>query len=609
MRLAAVLSLALCSTQAWALDVAVDVQRDRRAISPLIYGVVLGTPEQARRMGVTLRRHGGNALSRYNYLATTTNEGGDGSFFKNLVLTPPSGRSNSADGFVDQSKDAGTESVIELPMIGWVSKANSLQSAPYDCSFSVARYGPQRSTDPLDPDCGDGFLVDGGFVQLNDPLDTSITADVGFARGWVQHLVATHGSADGGGVRYYNLGNQPALWWSTHHDVHPAPASYAELKEKLEQYGSMVKSVDPGAKTLGPSEWGWLAYHDTATQERSTYGLDFVAFYLRQARAWEVATGQRILDYFDLHIYPQAFVGQFNGTDPATNAVRLRSTRVLWDPSYTVESWEVCCYSPQQQILPRMRAWAADSYPGIPLSVGSYHWGALHHINGALTQVELLGLFGREGVSLAAVDPPPPDGAIGEDAFKLFRDYDGAGRKFGSTSIRARSADVSQLGAFAAYTQGTVTVVLVNKDPVGSAVASLTFAGTSNTGPWRAFAFSGTSRLAPSGSGAADGGAVVRVLPPYSAELLEFIPLSGIPAQELFDAPDAGEDGGAPDAGPADAGEDGGGVGGGGGSGGGGGGAPPKTFCGCGAGGPLVPLVGLALLVAALRRSRRRPTA
>ena len=28
-----------------------------------------------------------------------------------------------------------------------------------------------------------------------------------------------------------------------------------------------------------------------------------------------------------------------NGNDPATNALRLRSTRALWDPSYVDESW------------------------------------------------------------------------------------------------------------------------------------------------------------------------------------------------------------------------------------------------------------------------------
>ena len=41
-----------------------------------------------------------------------------------------------------------------------------------------------------------------------------------------------------------------------------------------------------------------------------------------------------------MHFYPQATGVAFgNGNDPATNALRLRSTRALWDPSYVDESW------------------------------------------------------------------------------------------------------------------------------------------------------------------------------------------------------------------------------------------------------------------------------
>ena len=545
----------LCCTLALpaaAAEVTVDVQRDRRAIAPEVYGVVLGSAEQARRMGVTVRRQGGNQFSRYNFLTSTSNEGGDGKFFKNLLLPFDAGAgfANSADQFVAESRDAGADALIDLPLIGYVARGGAPTTAPYVCGFSVAKYGAQYAVDPLDPNCGDGKLTaDGGFISGTDPLDTSIPVDVNFARSWVDDLVQKHGGASSGGVRYYTLGTQPALWWTTHADVHPAPNTYAEMKTKLEQYGASVKSADPGALTLGPAEWGWLGYYDSAAGERNPYGKDFVVFYLLQASAYEVINGVRILDYFDLHVFPQSPGVTAGLTDPATNALRLRSTRILWDPTYTVESWETCCYSSQQMILWRMRDWVANFYPGTKLAVGAYNWGALDHISGALAQVEVLGLFGREGVELAALETVPPDGAIGEDAFKLFRNYDGTGAQFGATSIRARSSDVNTLSAFAAYRGGTVTLVLVNKDPNFSATADITFAGTNNAGPWRAFAFSSTSRLTLLDAGAIDGGVLTRTLAPYSAELLEFIPTSGIPDAGIIDPPDGGPGDGGADAG------------------------------------------------------------
>src|SRR5438132_912593 len=68
-----------------AASVSVDVAAERHPISPLIYGAS-GTNVQLQRMGATLRRFGGNRVSRYNYLTRTTNLGGDGLFFRNAAV-------------------------------------------------------------------------------------------------------------------------------------------------------------------------------------------------------------------------------------------------------------------------------------------------------------------------------------------------------------------------------------------------------------------------------------------------------------------------------------------------------------------------------------------
>ncbi len=559
------LLLLLASLSSRAADITIDVFSGRHPISNGIYGVTASNEAQLKRMGATLRRMGGNAWSRYNHTNSTTNEGGDGLFYRNRVLKDGGASDYSAD-FVAGALDAGMWSLLEVPMLGYVAKNGSSTGAPYTCGYKVSVYGPQEAVDPLDADCGNGVLPDGGRITGNSPLDTSVRIDAGFVDSWVQQLVSTFGTAADGGVRFYNLGNQPALWSETHRDVHPAPSTYSEIASLMSSYGKVVKQRDPWAKTLGPAEWGWLNYFDSAALERGTLMVDFVPYYLLQAKLYEQLNNVRILDYLDLHVFPQAMspdTGRVTAgdTSAATNALRLRSTSILWDPSYVAESWETCCYDATLRIIPRMKEWVAENYPGTGLAISEYYWGAPNHITGALAQADVLGILGREGVDLAALGAAPPDDALLEDAFKLFRNFDGTGARFGDVSVAANSSDVTKVASFAAFNaQGKLTVVLINKDSAVPQTANLNFANVMGSGTWRAFSFGAAplGRLAASGSGSVTGGMLTRVMAPYSAEIIEFSPVGGIP--ELppdAGVPDAGMDAGfdgGVDAGMADAG-------------------------------------------------------
>ena len=527
----------MCGSAAFAANVTVDARYNRSPISPDIYGLVLGEDAQVSRMGVTVRRHGGNTMSRYNWKTSTTNTGGDGKFFQSITL-PQGTSTNSADNFVSVNKAANARSMIEVPTIGYVTQPVSPTSR---CSFNVTKYGPQQRVSPVDPECGNGVKPDGSMMIGNDPLDTSMPVTEAWTAEWVAHLVATFGTAANGGVRFYNLGNQPALWHQTHRDIHFERATYAEVKAVLEKHGKAVKDADPTALTLGPAAWGWLEYFDSAAFERADAGVDFVPFYLQQAKAYEVANNRRILDYLDIHVYPQAEgVAVDAGTAPMTNEMRLRSTRILWDPSYTVESWEACCYGGVINAIPRMKEWVAKNYPGTKLAISGYGWGVLDTPSGALAQVDVLGILGREGVDLATLEDAPAVNGLGEDAFKLYRNYDGAGSKFGDTSIRARSSD-ELLASFSSFSGNKVTTVLVNKNPSSPTAATLTFTGMGQTGPYRAFRFGAAARLTPAGVGAVDNGALTLTLPPYSATLVEFVPVGGVGNAEI--EPDAGTPG------------------------------------------------------------------
>ena len=279
---------------------------------------------------------------------------------------------------------------------------------PLTVASRFPKYGPQEATDPWDPDCGNGNHPDGSPITGNDPKDTSIAIGPAFVKGWVNHLTGKYGTASEGGVSYYNLDNEPTIWDGTHRDVHPNPVGYDEMKNRTYVYAAALKAADPSAKTLGPVFDGWCRYLysgidgcQIGADYQSHGNLPLVAWYLKQMKAYETAHGVRILDYFDLHYYPSANgVSLSPAGDSNTQALRLRSTRSLWDPTYIDESWisDTQAGGVAVKLVPRMKAWVKANYPGTKLAVTEYNWGAPEHINGALAQADVLGIFGREGL-------------------------------------------------------------------------------------------------------------------------------------------------------------------------------------------------------------------
>ncbi len=454
----------------------VDTTTGRKAIDPHIYGINFADEALAEELRLPVRRWGGNATTRYNYKLDAYNAGANWYFenlyYENGTADLPNG--SEADKFVEQNRRTGTDTVLTVPMSGWTTAARNAA-----CGFSIATYGPQKANDAQwRPDCGNGVKTDGTNVTGNDPAETSVPAGPEFTKGWVQYLNRTYGAADDGGVRFYNLDNEPDLWWSTHRDVHPEGTGYDEMRERTYATAAAIKDADPGAKTLGPVGWGFnsLVYSglDQKTcnekggdcwsnpPDRAAHGgQTFAPWYLQQMKAYEQTHDRRILDYFDEHIYPQQ-TGVFGGNvDAATQALRLRSTRQLWDPTYVDESW----INQPVQFIPRMRSLVDENYPGTKLAITEYNWGALDHINGALAQADVLGIFGREGLDLATLWDPPTSTEPGAFAFRMFRNYDGNGGSFGDTSVHAASADQDKLAVYAAQRSGdkALTVIVVNK--------------------------------------------------------------------------------------------------------------------------------------------------
>jgi hypothetical protein len=497
----------------------VDAAAPTHPINPLIYGMNswrLTDPDNesakvAKEVRLPLNRWGGDADSRYNYKLDVTNDGDDWFFEVSRGSNPKSPDESKFNAQVIEDRASGAKTMGTVPVLGWIAKSRAPGSG-----FSVAKYGPQQKTDPYWHDYGNGIKKDGTPVTGNDPADTSMPVDESWTSDWVKYLVNKFGNAASGGVAIYALDNEPTWWDKTHRDVHPLPFTYDEVTENGLKVAKAIKAADPTAEVSGPVIDFWLTYFYSGKDyewlrghwlnaaknppaDRMAHGnVPLIEYYLRAFKAAQDADPQhtRFLDYLDLHTYFAASDAMLKpaGTSVQQKAV-LDSTRVFWDATYAtprLQDPDNLMKPIAPQMIPRMKKWVADDYPGTKTAITEYNWGGPEHISGAVAQADILGIFGREGLDLGAVWGPPDLNSPLMFAFKIFRNYDDAGGDFGNTSLTATSADQGKLSVYAARRTAdrTVTVVVINKT-FGDLHSDLTLDQLKARGPAKVYRYSG----------------------------------------------------------------------------------------------------------------------
>lgn len=464
-----------CVSSASSISIAVDTEAQSRPISPYIYGISVsgGAKAYFEEMGVSVVRWGGNARSRFNWEINASNSGADW-YYSNA----PKGDDvpgSAALEFYKNNRNAGAESLLTVPMVGWVASdqniSNGSEGVPdaespsqlngYDPALNRERtsfvsYARKNKTFQFPPD-----LTDGTVYQDE----------------WLYHLTQTLGTAEQGGIRFIELGNEPMLWWDTHRDVRPAPLGYDEYLDTFLEYASAVKDVDPSTEIIGPSVWGWSAYFYSALDfgedryrtalDRQNHGeISFLPWFLSKVREHDAITGRRSLDYLDVHYYPEGVAFSSDDSDSAFQR-RLRSTRSLWDQDYKDDSWIAGTKEgPIVRLIPRLRDWIDEFYPGTNISISEWNWGGGDNISGALATADVLGIMGREGVDLATWFGNPGKGTPVYWAFRMFRNYDGNGSGFGDLSlpvrIKGRQDDFSAYASIDSKAR-QLKLILINK--------------------------------------------------------------------------------------------------------------------------------------------------
>ncbi len=507
------------------------------SIDPDIYGLNFAPASIGTQISVPVDRWGGDAVDTYNWEIGAQNPGAD-YYFENIAdcwnttYNWCSGdKVNPVRAYKTQianDRAIGATTLLELPMVGYVAR-NAPVAQPLTCGFPSSVYPDQDSFDQYDPGCGNG--QDQGKQLTGQPSLDGVPITAAFNRRWVESLVKEYGTAANGGVGIYELGNEPSLWGQTHADMHPKPETAAELWAKSRALATAVKQVDPSAQVLGFSEWGWIGYFCseadtwgsgcnesgcTTSADCANHGhLPMAEWYLRQFARYDAATHVRHLDYFDVHYYAQG------GDSPDI-------TRSLWDPTYTDPSW----IDAPIALIPRMECWinghvpdlcpnSAGYYPGTKLSISEYNLSLQNAgaQTNAIIQGDTLGIFAREGVSLATRWSMPYDGDEIDDAFLMYRNYDGNGSKFGDTYIDSVSSDQSQLSVYGARrsSDGAYTIMVINKT-TDALTSDLALDGgiEGSVSAWQ-WAGGSISQVAP--APAINSGQVAATYPPLSMTL------------------------------------------------------------------------------------------
>jgi hypothetical protein len=515
-----------------AATITVDAAAGVHRINPNIYGMAYASSAALADLNVPLNRLGGNNTSRYNWVLNADNRGQDWYFESIGDASATAGE--RGDTFIAQTRAGGAEPMLTIPMIGWVAKLGPNRSKL--ASFSQAKYGAQTGNDwQWFADAGNGILASTGkAITNNDPNDANVAVTANDQKAWVQAIRQKWGAAGSGGPRYYILDNEHSIWHSTHRDVHPNGTGMDEIRTRILDHAAAIKSVDPNALVVGPEEWGWSGYLLSGADQQygSLHGwsfmpdrsahqnMDYLPWLLSQLKA----DGRRLLDVFSVHYYPQG--GEFgDDTSAAMQQRRNRSTRSLWDPNYVDETW----IADKVRLIPRLRSWADAYYvPGTPIAITEYNWGAEGHINGATTQADILGIFGREGLDLAARWATPDSSTPTYKAIKMYRNYDGAKSTFGDWSASAIGPNPDNIAGFAATRSkdGALTVMVISKYLSGSTPVSLQLLHFASGGPARVYQLTSTNVINRLTDVAVSAATLNATLPPQSITLFVVPPFS-----------------------------------------------------------------------------------
>jgi hypothetical protein len=427
----------------------IRTEKDQHPISPLIYGInhnLKGADQQ--RWGAI--RAGGNRHTAYNWENNASNAGADWHFQNDALMSQSDSPAEPLLGLIDAAAKLSAPTIITLPNSDYVAADKNgdgdvRASGPDYLTTRFKRNLPKKPTP---------------FSATPDKSDDAVYQD---------ELVAFLKAQRPQATLLFSMDNEPELWSHTHAEIFPRPVTYADLWRRNHAFAKAAKEAWSSAEVLGFVSYGYLGF--VSLQNASDAGgRNFIEWYLDQAKAAEKSEGRRLIDYLDLHWYPEAQGGGQRIVSDQVGAevvaARVQAPRSLWDAQYEEDSWIRESAGGPIDLLHWVKAKIDNHYPGTKLSFTEWNFGGGNHMSGAVAVCDVLGIFGRYGVDLANYWEMIPDESFAFAGFRAYRNYDGQGAAFGDTSVRATNTDpvtASVYGSVDSKDPTRTVIVAINK--------------------------------------------------------------------------------------------------------------------------------------------------
>lgn len=449
------LTLTGCSFKisAQVVQFTINVDNGRKPISADIYGTNAYEAASFNQLNHTVARFGGNRSSTYNWETNWSNAGSDyvhhsDNWWIGAVGINPSWETVAGSVLqaqIDSARKVKRASMITLPAMGYVAAdKNGSVSCTAPCNRWVKTYANKP-----------------GYNYSYPPSLTDNTVYLDESVNW---LVNKYGKADKGGVKYYEIDNEPELWNHTHSYVRPSLITPAQLAEINETYGKMIRRLDPSAKIMGFVGFGWWGL---VTVDLKTY--------LKEMKTRSAVYGSPLIDIFDWHFYPNDLQNFTSNKEWDL----LQAPRVLWDANYYIAgaTGPMGYYGQAPQLIRRYKKMINEEFPS--LSMGITEWNTSYDetkVASGLYVADILGVFGQEDVEVATYFVKPTSYAA--TAFKLYRNYDGKFSTYGDTYVEALTSNLPNATVYAATESASqdnkLHVVVISKNMNGATSGSFT---------------------------------------------------------------------------------------------------------------------------------------
>ncbi len=445
----------------------VNADSGRIPVSPYIYGrnnnlsdnqnspLTVSHWQLYRDAGVRIMREGGgNNSTKYNWRLKLSSQP---DWYNNVYVHDWDYAAQSL-----QTNLPGVQGFYSFQLIG-----KSAKSAAYnfnDYAYNQSQYwsGVEQNlagNGIVNPVGGPNALKNGdtSLYLMDWPADSSVAI--------IDHWFGANGiGLDSTNFKYWDMDNEPEIWYSTHDDVINPDITAEAFMQLYFAVAKKARAKYPNIKLLGPipcDEWQWYNWNNNGIEYEGKLYC-WMEYFIKRVSEEEAATGIRFLDVIDLHFYPTTRI--------PTQIVQLH--RIFFDRNYVYPGangvkrlgaggWDNSIN--KEYIFVRCRDWLTEYLGpnnGIGLSVSETGL-SLNDPNISLCWfASTLGCFADNGVELFT----PWSWQIGMwETLHLFSQY------AKTTRIASTSTLENYVSAYSSVnkTNDSVTIIIVNRDTTG----------------------------------------------------------------------------------------------------------------------------------------------